>query len=141
MSNHTPDQCLTVVQAAERLGVSDKTVRIWIKTEKIEGFMEDGKYLIPRAEVDNLSSKRGVQPDILSTQAAEEISMLRQRIRELEEDRALLHNQIVTLNETIEQLRTIIDDLTPKALPKPQLSIGKRFLGLCRRTDNEEKNN
>lgn len=135
MSDYMPDQCLTVVKAAERLGVSDKTVRRWIKSGKIEGFIEKGKYLIPRAEVDKQSAQRGTQSDLVSPQAAEEISMLRKRIRELEEDRALLHNQIATFNETIEQLRTIIDDLTPKALPKPQLSIGKRFLRLFRRTE------
>jgi len=115
-------QFISIRQAAELLGVSRDTVRRRIIAGEIKGEKVNGQWRIPRREVDALLKqvrKQDAQPaqDVL-------IQMLRERIRELEADKAYLQERIIALERQIESL-------IPKALPKP--SLRERIRGLFRR--------
>ena len=112
MRKQNDAQYLSIRQVAELLGVSRDTVRRRIIAGMIKGEKVNGRWRIPRKEVDALREqvrKQDAQPaqDIL-------IQTLKERIRELEADKAYLQERIVTLEK-------LLESLTPKALPKPSL--------------------
>jgi excisionase family DNA binding protein len=59
-------ELLTVSQAADALNASTQTIRNWIRAERLHGVRVGNRFLIPRAEVDQmrggLSEPRGEGP-------------------------------------------------------------------------------
>ncbi len=59
-------ELLTVSQAAEALNASTQTIRNWIRAERLQGVRIGNRFLIPRAEVDQmlggLSTPSGESP-------------------------------------------------------------------------------
>jgi len=128
-----PDE-LTPAEAASRLGVSVDTVRRWIRQGKIKARKEGVKYLI---EPDSLPTS--VRQDFVQQPVAQ-LTVMRERIRELEADKAYLQQRIVTLEkhiealqQTIEAQQRTIDTLTMKALPAPKRRFRDRVRDVFRR--------
>jgi excisionase family DNA binding protein len=60
------NELLTVSQAAEALNASTQTIRNWIRAERLHGVRIGNRFLVPRAEVDQmrggLSAPHGESP-------------------------------------------------------------------------------
>ena len=123
-----PDNCISVSEAAQRLGVCVETVRRWIKSGKIKARKVGIRYFIPLSEIEERVStpsgrvSGGISGQISEQSAKDEIiaalreqnRVLQERIRELEADKAYLQERILTLER-------LLESMAPKALPKPPL--------------------
>lgn len=142
------DNWYTVTEAATLLGVSSQTVRRRISSGELESKKEENRrYVkveqddIPELKLNNMCITDDTQSDrheyelrILEERnqnLQEKMASLKERIRELEEDKGFLLNQI-------EKKDRVIKELMPKALPKPKQSIGEKIKGLFRRQDTKQ---
>jgi len=156
MNTNSRSWC-TVQEAAIFLGVSPTTVKRRIKDGSLEGRKEGNRYLVNRSSLERFRAQmnatrtfNGVQTylkaelklikeekESLQEQVREleiekvryeaELSSLREqnqlfkeRIRELEADKAFLLKQI-------EEKDRLINELTPRALPKPRTSFTRKI--------------
>ena len=140
MPGKIPDGWITPAQAAIRLGVSVDTVRRWIRQGKLKAHKEGDRYWI--------------DPDILPVSAVKdvgqepdsEVMILRERVRELERDKAYLQELVVDLRkqiekqqETIEMMQQTINTLTLRALPPPRRSLMDRIKRMFKRQREEKE--
>lgn len=103
---------VSVADAAQRLGVSEKTVRRWIKAGKLPAAQEAGPYgmawRIPETAIQTaqqvvevLTVERPVDPRVLGQVVAQAVA---QETRALDETVAALTRQVAALEQTIERL-------------------------------------
>jgi len=117
----------SIEEAAKILGVSEKTIRRYIKDGKIKAVKVDGKYVIPEGEV----SRESVIKQYSTDDNRQEIQFLLEKIKALEEDKVFLQGQISEMQRHIQSLlqelseiRKSYDQLvTSKALPPPKEGI------------------
>jgi len=124
--NHQ-DDFIGIPQAADLLGVSIDTVRRWIKSGKLKAEKVKNRYRISRQEIQRALSEVSRQKPMHDFRD-ELIASLRERIRELEADKAYLQQRILALEE-------IVKLLTAGALPKP--SLAERIKGFFGRGKGE----
>ncbi|RLG19528.1 hypothetical protein DRN74_06720 [Candidatus Micrarchaeota archaeon] len=133
MTGQKRDKWLDTKEASRLLGVSSDTVRKWIKRGKIRARKVEGRWLIERDSLPDVSrTKRDNVQDrdgtaVLSQQGGR-LAELEDRIRELERDREVLQERVrdlerdkAYLQERIITLERLLESLTPKALPRPSL--------------------
>jgi len=119
---------LSVKEAAEILGVSSSTVKRRIKQGILQAQKKGKRYLINRSSLERMTDHLNNSDRSLTDQDVRELnSMLRERIRELEADKAYLQERIVALER-------LLETLTPKALPKPQPPLWGKIKRLLRRS-------
>ena len=133
MTGQGRDNLLDTEGASRLLGVSTDTIRKWIKRGKIRARKVEGRWMIERDSLPEMSrTKRDSVQDRDGTTVLSErdrhIVELENRIRELEKDKATLQERIreleadkAYLQERIVALEKLLESLTPKALPKPSL--------------------
>ncbi|RLI03498.1 hypothetical protein DRO38_02645 [Candidatus Bathyarchaeota archaeon] len=148
MNDEFKDSC-TVQEAAQLLGVSPDTIRRRIRLGILSAHRKGKQYLINRSELEKFMHDNGnvhgsvipgsrkdafvqdmVQTAMLKRElevSQKENEMLRERIRELEEDKAFLLDQIREKDK-------LIGELAVRALPKPRTPLVKRIRHLFRRT-------
>ncbi len=122
------DKWLTPSEVASRLGVSPDTVRKWIRKGKLKARKEGDRYWINPNDIPTPSRPH---PEQHSDQ--ELISVLRDRIRELEQDKAFLLEQLKEKDRQIADLSQLVDRLTLTALPAPQKTLRERLRALFKR--------
>ena len=128
MTGQKRDKWLDTKEASRLLGVSSDTVRKWIKRGKIRARKVEGRWLIERDSLPDVSrTKQDSVQDrdgtiVLSERDRE---VLQERVRDLERDKAYLQERIVTLER-------LLESLTPKALPRP--SLRERIRRIFRRS-------
>ena len=67
------DECVTtyrIAEAAELLGVSDDTLRRWVDAGRVASAREDGRTVVPGADLAALAQSLADQPDREGTRAA-----------------------------------------------------------------------
>ncbi|HEX3641103.1 MAG TPA: helix-turn-helix domain-containing protein, partial [Ktedonobacteraceae bacterium] len=108
---------LTAVEAAKRIGVSEKTIRLWVKEGKLEAHHPaKNRLAIAEADVERIAKERqlyyGTRPETpFNDRMQPDVSALEARIRELE-DR-------VTALETTRHVPT---DIPRQSVPVPATS-------------------
>jgi excisionase family DNA binding protein len=150
MNDEIKDTC-TVQEAAQLLGVSPDTIRRRIRLGVLHAQKRGKQYFINRAELEDFmhdnrkihgnmipdswksaSIQEALQITTLETElkaSQREIEMLRERVRELESDKAFLLDQI-------REKDRLISELTIRALPKPKPPFGERIRRIFRRKNN-----
>ena len=133
MTGQGRDNLLDTKETSRLLGVSTDTIRKWIKRGKIRARKVEGRWMIERDSLPEMSRTKqdSVQDRDGTTVLSERdrhIVELENRIRELEKDKASLQERIreleadkAYLQERIVALEKLLESLTPKALPKPPL--------------------
>ncbi|MCY0880302.1 MAG: helix-turn-helix domain-containing protein [Firmicutes bacterium] len=144
----TPGQAsnptLSIHEAAQHLGVSDKTLRRWIKAGKLPAFQEEGPYgpmwRIPATAlqtaqqvIDVVPVNRPVEPQtlglIIAQAVAQETQPLLDAIQHLQAQVAALTQTLNALEQQRRQdaeardaavVRLIRDALTPPSSPQPK---------------------
>jgi excisionase family DNA binding protein len=133
MTGQKRDNLLDTKEVSRLLGVSPDTIRKWIKRGKIRARKVEGRWLIERDSLPDMSgTKRDSVQDRDGTavlferdsriaeledcvrELERDNAVLQERVRELERDKAYLQERIITLER-------LLESLTPKALPKPPL--------------------
>ena len=102
-------------EEAQITGYSPNTIRMYIKTGKLKAQLVEGKYQIDQEEAERVFRVgKSIKAD------TDLITELRNRISELESDKAFLQKQVVDLQETIKLL-------TIKQLPGNQKGVFTRI--------------
>ncbi len=95
----TPDSSMTVAEAAETLGVSERTVWRYLKSGKLDGTTVGDagsqRTLIARASIDAAASARGRDPQADALRA--ERDALAKALAEAEAERAALRERVQSL--------------------------------------------
>lgn len=141
------DNWYTVSELAALLGVSTETIRRRIRSGEYEVKKEGNKYLIKFTDVvkltqqvpDTVSIDIDSRMTLLETELRhlrEQNQMLRERIRELEADKGFLLEQLKEKDRQIAEKDRIINELIPRALPKPKAE-GGWFRRLFKRAKEE----
>lgn len=132
------DNWYTVSEAANMLNISTETVRRYIRSGKLEG-RKDGKQWMVKLE--DVGQSRPQMTDNLATPVATDAVRLKFEKERLEERNRMLQDQIDMLRERIKELEAdkgflldqlkekdkIINELMPRALPKPKTKISERL--------------
>lgn len=104
---------ITVKEAARMLGVSPDTVRYRIKKGDLEARVEGNKYLVNRESVEEMIRK---QREISAEDSAKisametELRMLKEKVRELEADKAYLQERVIALEKHAESLQRSLEE-------------------------------
>lgn len=99
----------TIKELSRITGYSTNTIRGYIKSTKIKAHLVNGKYQIDQAEAERFF-KMGNQAGTTSTTKNDTkidtnlVTELKERIHQLESDKAFLQKQILDLQETIKML-------------------------------------
>ncbi len=99
----------TIKELSRITGYSTNTIRGYIKSTKIKAHLVNGKYQIDQAEAERFF-KVGNQAGTTSTTKIDTkidtnlVTELKERIHQLESDKAFLQKQILDLQETIKML-------------------------------------
>lgn len=107
---------LTAIEAAHRIGVSEKTVRLWVKEGKLEALHPaKNRLAIAEDDVERLAQERRLyyrtQPETPSSDHTQpDISALERRIRELEQ-------KVLGLEQ---ERHTLIHPYIPAQVPPPK---------------------
>ncbi len=113
-TGHIHEETLSLAQAAQRFGVSDKTIRRWIKAGKLEATQATGpygpEYRIPIQAVqtaqhvmDVVPVERGMDPRTLSLVIAQAVREgVAQETQVLIEELAQLRQQVDTLTAALQ---------------------------------------
>lgn len=148
-TENNPNKWCSLSEASDMLGMTYQTTRRRVLEGVLE-YKKDGReYLVNRKDVEELAKelenngKKDENQDIKEMEIElrvsreqnrmlkEQIDMQKERIKDLEEDKGFLLNQI-------EEKDRVISELMPKALPKPKQSIGEKIKGLFRRQDTKQ---
>ncbi len=138
---------ISASEAARRLGVTDKTVRSWIKAEKLGAIHIQKNLLgIPEQDVERLRKERSLyvstqQPDTTEltarlehveqelTDISEQYRMLEQRIaakHDTELSIASLDMELLKLRERLEQLERAEKDVSPRTPDESPMTLKER---------------
>lgn len=120
---------LTIKDCTKNYGISEITLRRWIKRGKLSAELINGQYLIDSDEIESILSREKEEQDevdpILDSLKRENES-LSMRIKELEREIEFQRSIITRLEEDksflqgqIQQLTNTINMLTMKQLPPP----------------------
>lgn len=98
---------ITAAEAARRIGVSERTVRMWIKQKKLNAYhVEKNRLAIPEGEVSSMAAERSqyerTYPDV---------SALTARIEALEQEQAWLKRHSNALDDNVGALEDRISAL------------------------------
>ncbi|RKY02966.1 MAG: hypothetical protein DRJ51_05905 [Thermoprotei archaeon] len=129
------DNWYTVSELAALLGVSTETIRRRIRSGEYEVKKEGNKYLVKFTDVDKLTQQvtdtvsidADSRTTLLETELRylrEQNQMLKERIRELETDKGFLLEQLKEKDRQIAEKDRIINELIPRALPRPKTEGG-----------------
>jgi excisionase family DNA binding protein len=122
MDNQVGGNSYSISEASNILKRSENTIRRWIKEGKLKAEKIGNAYRIDKESVNNLVNQ--VTNQVLTTDEKENVdevvSLLKTRIKELQEDKAFLQNQVVSLTRQVEEL-------TLRALPSPKKGFIERI--------------
>jgi len=105
----------TIKELSQLTGYSPNTIRGYIKTGKLKSQLVNNKYQIPQEEAERVFKiGKSIKTD------TDLITELRNRINQLESDKAFLQKQVMDLQETIRLL-------TIKQLPGNQKGVFTRI--------------
>ena len=144
MTGQKQDNLIDTTEASRLVGVSPDTVRKWIKRGKIRARKVEGRWLIERDSLPDVSrtkqdsvqdrdgtivlserDNRLAEPEDRIRELERDKVVLQERVRDLERDKAYLQERIVTLER-------LLESLTLKALPRP--SLRERIRRIFRRS-------
>jgi excisionase family DNA binding protein len=117
---------LSARAAAVRLGVSDKTVRTWVRQGRLEAAPSAGGFRIPLDAIDALAAARSADSgaDIRDhTATSADTPRVRDLVRTLEAHVADLRDQVLTKDRQISELHTLLAQ-AQRALPAADTSVG-----------------
>jgi excisionase family DNA binding protein len=132
------DNWYTITEAAGLLGVSSETIRRLINTGELESKKDGRKRLVrildasivvpqmPHTSPTDVTVTRQLLLEERTQMLQEQIDNLKEHIRDLETDKGFLLSQIGEKDK-------VINELMPRALPKPRTRIGERIKRLFRR--------
>jgi len=134
---------IDVTEAAHRCGVSADTIRRWIRQGKLKAQKIDNQYWIDPADLQKVhADSRQVRAESQADETL--INVLRDRVRELEQDKAYLQEMVMSLKQQLERQQEIIqsmqrtiETLTHRALPPPG-GLKNRIRNLFRRRKDGE---
>jgi excisionase family DNA binding protein len=103
-------QGLTIADAASQLGLSQKTVRRWIKAGRLPATMVDGPYG-PRYLVSTHAVQTAQQVvDVVKVERPNDPQALALAVsRAIRESQAELMNEIIALRQEVQELRGLLD--------------------------------
>jgi excisionase family DNA binding protein len=101
---------LTIADAASQLGLSQKTVRRWIKAGRLPATMVDGPYG-PRYLVSTHAVQTAQQVvDVVKVERPNDPQALALAVsRAIRESQAELMNEIIALRQEVQELRGLLD--------------------------------
>ncbi len=94
---------LTIEEAKKRLGVSDSTLRRWMRKGKIKAQLIEHRYYFRAEDVDRLLPKQ------------KDTDALSQRLGNAEANIETLHQETAKLRQEIEDLKTAVQELSQRA--------------------------
>jgi len=107
-------------EVSELSGLSERTIRRYIKAGKIKARMIKGVYRFTQREGEKIfkkgEEKKSPQKQVGTTQD----ETLKNRIKELEQDKAFLQRTVFDLQSSLNKAQGTIDYLTQRALPEPK---------------------
>ena len=106
---------LSARQAARRLGVSDKTVRHWVRTGRLPGEESAQGFRIPLDGVERLSAELAAEGRARSAEVAD-TPHLHDLVRQLQEHVADLRTQLDARTREVSELHTLLAQ-AQRALP------------------------
>jgi len=122
MDNQVRENSYSISEASNILKRSENTIRRWIKEGKLKAEKIGNAYEIDKESVNALVNQ--VTTQVLTRDEKENVdeivSLLKARIKGLEEDKAFLQNQVVSLTRQVE-------GLTLRALPSPKKGLIERI--------------
>lgn len=101
---------MTTHEAGQRLDKSEKTVRRWLKSGKLDGVKVDGVWDIPEESVDALLSDRTEEENDRPDEVG--IARLEESNRHLKEENQFLKQRIEELDSARERADTVMLQLT-----------------------------
>jgi DNA (cytosine-5)-methyltransferase 1 len=118
MDNQVGENSYSISEASNILKRSENTIRRWIKEGKLKAEKMGNAYQIDKESVNNLVNQVLTRDE--KENLDEIVSLLKTRIKGLEEDKAFLQNQVVSLTRQVE-------GLTLRALPSPKKGLIERI--------------
>jgi len=123
------DKMLTIKEAIRLYGLSESTIRRWIKTGKVTSQVFTNQYMISQSDIEKLleASKNKPPTDVdMVNRLEREIEFLREKIAILEKDKEFLQGQVQNLVNTINLLTT-------KQLPPPSQGLFTKLKNLFKK--------
>jgi excisionase family DNA binding protein len=123
------DKMLTIKEAIRLYGLSESTIRRWIKTGKVTSQVFTNQYMISQSDIEKLleASKNKPPTDVdMVNRLEREIEFLREKIAILEKDKEFLQGQVQNLVNTINLLTT-------KQLPPPSQGLFTKLKSLFKK--------
>jgi len=123
------DKMLTIKEAIRLYGLSESTIRRWIKTGKVTSQVFTNQYMISQSDMEKLleASKNKPPTDVdMVNRLEREIEFLREKIAILEKDKEFLQGQVQNLVNTINLLTT-------KQLPPPSQGLFTKLKNLFKK--------
>lgn len=114
------DRELTIGEAALRFGVSQKTIRRWIKAGRLHAVLEEGRFgpqyrvLLPTEPT--VGADGPISPDAIAAAVA---ARLDERQSLLQQDLACLRDQVADLTRAVETLAQTLPGAQPSAALAP----------------------
>jgi len=126
------DDMITIKEAMRFYGVSESTIRRWIKAGKVTSQVVTNQYMISQSDIEKVlkaSKKKVLQASTDSdmvNRLEREIEFLKEKIETLERDKEFLQGQVQNLTNTINMLTT-------KQLPPPGQGLFTRLKSLFKK--------
>jgi excisionase family DNA binding protein len=123
---------ITIKEAMRLYGISESTIRRWIKSGKVTSQVVTNQYMISQSDIEKILKTSKKKVSQVSTDSdmvnrlEREIEFLKEKIETLEKDKEFLQGQVQNLINTI-------NILTTKQLPPPGQGLFTRLKNLFRK--------
>jgi len=123
---------ITIKEAMRLYGISESTIRRWIKSGKVTSQVVTNQYMISQSDIEKILKASKKKVSQVSTDSdmvnrlEREIEFLKEKIETLEKDKEFLQGQVQNLINTINMLTT-------KQLPPPGQGLFTRLKNLFRK--------
>jgi excisionase family DNA binding protein len=120
---------ITIKEAMRLYGISESTIRRWIKSGKVTSQVVTNQYMISQSDIEKILKTSKKKVSQVSTDSdmvnrlEREIEFLKEKIETLEKDKEFLQGQVQNLINTI-------NILTTKQLPPPGQGLFTRLKNL-----------
>jgi len=123
------DKMITIKEAIKFYGVSESTIRRWIRSGKVTSRVVTNQYMISQSDIEKVleaSKKKPSTDSDMVNRLEREIEFLKEKIETLEKDKEFLQGQVQNLVNTINMLTT-------KQLPPPSQGLFTRLKSLFKK--------
>jgi len=129
----------TLQEVAQLSGLSERTIRRYLKSGKVKAQLIKGVYRFTQVECEKLFKKGETKPAKQVQVGTTQDETLKNRIKELEQDKAFLQKTIFDLQISLNKAQETIVILTQRALPEPKPNhFYNRIMSLFNKTTGKK---